>query len=85
MRIKIEEKDSKQYNEVNAELGGLRNKLGDLVIYYEKEKKRIFEKAVMLQQDIDNSLINIIHKYKLKKKKVLEVNIEEGYIEIEEK
>lgn len=85
MRIKIEEKHTERYNKINMDLGKYRNELGDLLFSYEKDKKRILEKAVILQQDLENTLINIIHKYKLKNKKVLDVNIEEGYIEIEDK
>lgn len=84
MRIKIEKKYAEKYNEINMELGGQRNKLGDLVFYHEKEKKKILEKAIVLQQDLANSLISIMHHCKLKKKKIKDVNIEEGYIDVED-
>lgn len=85
MIIKIREEDTKKYNEINNNLGMERNKIGDLLIYFEKEKESILKKTKLLQQDLQNSLINIIHRYKLKKKKITNVDMVKGEIEIEDK
>jgi len=85
MTIKIREEDTKKYNEINNNLGIERNKIGDLLIYFEKEKESILNKTKLLQQDLQNCLVNIIHKYRLKKKKITNVDMVKGEIEIEDK
>ena len=84
MRIEIKKEDTEKYNIINNNVARERDKIGDLLIYYEKEKKNSFDKLLVLQQDLQNCLINIMRKYKLHKQgiEIKDVNIEEGYIEI---
>lgn len=85
MIINIKEEDRKDYYHLQEQLAIEKIKLANLLEYYEKNKEVLFNKMGYINQRLKDNVHRLIRKYKLKKKKILDVNMDAGFIKIEDK